>query len=123
MSTDESVVDRYVLRSANQVLQHIDNGRLAAELTEEIRSMVGDLTNAKMEGAKTPKGKVVVTLDFALEEGEIELRHDLKVTKPKLPRRRTLLWATPDNNLCARDPRQEQLPLRDVATMPNVRDA
>ena len=41
--------------------------------------------------------------------GQVELDSDLKVKKPKPVRGKTLMFATPDNNLQREDPRQRTL--------------
>ena len=41
--------------------------------------------------------------------GQVELDSDVKVRKPKPVRGKTLMFATPDNNLQREDPRQRTL--------------
>ena len=61
------------------------------------------------------KGSLSLEIAFELRDGVIEVVADFKAKAPKLARGRSIFWATPDNNLTKRNPRQPDLPFRDVS--------
>ena len=50
--------------------------------------------------------------------GALAVKADISITKPKGLPAESLLWATPDGNLTADDPRQVKLDLKSVAAEP-----
>ena len=59
-----------------------------------------------------------VMLNFRLDQDTVEVEANYKVKLPDQVRHRTILWATPDNKLTRSNPRQQQLPFRDVNETP-----
>jgi len=60
-----------------------------------------------------------LTLKIAVKPstaGALAVKADVSITKPKGLPPEALLWATPDGNLIAEDPRQNKLDLKPVAT-------
>lgn len=62
-----------------------------------------------------------LTLKIAVKPstaGALAVKADVSITKPKGLPPESLLWATPDGNLIAEDPRQTKLELRPVTPEP-----
>ena len=96
------------MRNFSTLLSSLEDGQLHSELSEAITEVVAAIQDHARDIGGKPK------IDFKMDSGMIEIISDLKVSKPKPVRSKTMLWATPDNNLTARNPKQHELPLRDV---------
>lgn len=104
-----------IVRTFSAFLGEVDEGRLQADLTNEMTDLVAAMSNHAAEFGGKPKGKIVITLDLKLDGGVFEVAGEVKTTKPKTARARSIFWATPENHLSRMNPRQQQLPLRDVS--------
>ena len=63
-----------------------------------------------------------LTLKIAVKPstaGALAVKAEVSITKPKGLPPESLLWATPEGNLMAEDPRQTKLELRDVTPAPS----
>lgn len=100
-------------RSFGVFLAELEDGRLHGDLSSALRDLVASLEEASARGGK-PRGKLSVTMNFALDDGIVECTADYAVKAPKLARGRSIFWVTPDNNLTRRNPAQADLPFRDV---------
>lgn len=94
-------------------LTELENGHFLRRINEALPEIVAALHD--FEGKAVPKGKLTITLDLSLQGDVIDVMPDLGVKVPKPPRNRTIFWATPENNLTRVDPRQGELPMRDIA--------
>lgn len=99
-----------ILRSFIQFLSSLEDGRLVGELTEQQREIVATLNNHRSEYGGKPKASISLNFEFVLDGATIEVRCKNELKLPKGERSRTVLWTTPDNNLCRDNPRQQQLP-------------
>lgn len=64
-------------------------------------------------------GKLTLKIDVKPSTaGAIAVKADVSITKPKGMPAESLLWATPENNLIAEDPKQKKLDLKVVASEP-----
>ncbi len=85
------------------------NGLTHDELTDSLNELVAAV-------AETEKGgKISIT--FAVKpngDGAVMVLDEVKVTKPKPTKGGSLFFITPENNLTRMDPKQPQLPLRDI---------
>lgn len=106
-------------RNLAAVLATLEDGRLHGDLSDASREMISTLHDVAANARGKAKGKITITLDYAVEDGVVELRADFTTKTPKLPRQKTVLFATPDNNLTRRDPKQPSLEFRDV-TVPRA---
>lgn len=97
-----------------EALGLLEDGQLAADLTEAHGDLLAALNNAVLDGARKAKGKLVLTLDYALEGGTVEINAAIKASAPKAPRARTILWTDDHHNLSRTNPRQRDM-FRDVA--------
>jgi hypothetical protein len=106
--------DPTTTRSFTQFLGEIEDGHLQNELTQTLQEVVGDLHNAAVNTGGKSSGTLTIKLSFKVDGGVIEVTPEVATKLPKVKRGRSIFWATPENNLTRRDPRQRDLPLRDV---------
>ncbi|NVM91122.1 hypothetical protein FHT32_004786 [Variovorax sp. SG517] len=91
-------------QSFQELLEALDYGALAEEATYELNELV----HACTETGKV--GEIVLAIKIKpVGAGQVELANELKVKKPKPVRGKTLMFATPDNNLQRENPRQQTL--------------
>ena len=90
-------------------LRTVEYGHLLDELTE-VQHEVVEAVN------KTGKqGQITIVLKYKQEtEGQIRIEADIKDKVPQQARGGTLFFLTPEGNLDQNDPRQSNLPLRNV---------
>ena len=103
------------IRSFSTLVAQLEDGALHQELTKEVIDLVANLQDHARDQGGKPKGKITLTIDLKYADGMFDVQSDFKIASPKATRRRTVLWATPDNNLSRANPRQQELPLRTVA--------
>jgi hypothetical protein len=102
-------------RSFSTLVSDLEDGHLHADLSREVQDIVGELNNAFANVGGKPKASLTLKLDFTLEDGGIiTIAADTKKVLPRTVRARTFMYATPENNLTRRNPRQPELPLHDV---------
>lgn len=87
------------------------------DLEEEATDALNDLVHATTETGKA--GELIIKIKMKPvggKAGQMEIDADVKTKLPAPTRGKTLLFATPDNNLQRTDPRQQTLDgVRDVA--------
>lgn len=110
---------RYEQRTLSAVLLQLENGETHSEATDMLRELMAALEEAQAQRGGKPKGKLTLEIEFKLEDGMVEATPTVKVSGPKLARRKTLFWLTPNNNLTLRNPAQRELGL-DVVKPPVV---
>ncbi len=113
--------DTATIRSFSQLMAVAEDGQLNSDLDTEVTDLVATLSDAAASRNGKAKGKLTVSIDFALDGGIITLSTDYTVKKPKCARARSAFWATSDNKLSRRNPRQPELPLRDVSAPAEIR--
>jgi hypothetical protein len=102
------------VRSFGTFVAEIEDGELHADLSRALQSLIAELHESRAVGQSRATGKLSVTFDFVLADGVVEVRADIASKTPKRPRGRSIFWVTPENNLTRRNPRQPDLPFRDV---------
>lgn len=102
-------------RTFAQFLAEAEDGELHADLSNQLRDIVAELTDAAANNGGKAAGLLTLKLGFACDGGVIEVKADYTVKLPKQRRAKSVFWATPENNLTRRNPRQAELPLRDVS--------
>lgn len=107
--------------SFNTFVSAQEDGQLHGDLTKAVREIVAALNNAVMEHGGVHTASLKVDFAFKIDGGAIEVKADTKATLPKEKRPRTIYWATGDNYLTRRNPKQIDLPFRDV-NAPATRD-
>lgn len=104
------------VRSAAVLLAQVDDGALNAEFSERLHETVQKLYEHAVETAKDAKGRVSLTLDLAVsEKGFVGLRGTVETKIPKRKASLSHFWISPGGNLTVENPRQQKLPLREVA--------
>jgi len=83
-----------------------------------VRDAVSCLHDVRRENGGKPKAKIVLILDLVLDGDSIDVTGEVKVTLPKVKKKRTVFYATPQNLLTRRNPKQGELPLRTVSNTP-----
>lgn len=106
--------DNSTCRTIGQFIQALNDGDFAGDASTELKDLVASLSNCAMENGGKAKGRLTLTFDFALDKGSLDVTADLAVKTPKLARGRSVFWATPDNFLTRRNPRQVEMELRTV---------
>ncbi|WP_423454335.1 hypothetical protein [Ottowia sp. VDI28] len=84
----------------------LEFGNLEAEATDALNDMVHACTETGKTGELTIKIKLK---PIGGKAGQVELDSDVKVKLPQPVRSKTLMFATPDNNLQRENPRQQTL--------------
>ncbi|MDR3438985.1 hypothetical protein [Telmatospirillum sp.] len=113
---NESPTGPHDIRAFSTLVSQLEDGQLHADLTTQIQDLVATLQDHAHEHGGKPAGKITLTIDMKYADGVFDVQADYKITAPKTARRRTVLWATPDNNLSRANPHQQELPLRSVDT-------
>ncbi|GBQ69752.1 hypothetical protein AA103196_2300 [Ameyamaea chiangmaiensis NBRC 103196] len=108
-----------IIRQFSQLVAVAEDGQLNDDLDQEVTDLVAILNDAAASRNGKAKGSITLKVDFALDGGIITISTDYAVKKPKVARARSAFWATPDNKLSRRNPKQHELPLRDVSTSSN----
>lgn len=96
-----------------EFLTQLENGHFMRKAGEELQTIVEALT--EYQGKKTPSGKLVLTFNLSYPGEVMEVTPDITAKVPKQPHGRNLFYPTPENNLSRTDPRQPDLPLRQVS--------
>lgn len=108
------MADGTELRTFGTFLGDVEDGELHGELTRAIREIVAELHNVAQDQGGAQKATLALGLVFKLDRGVIEVESTVKTALPKRRRGKSIFYATPDNLLTRRNPRQAELPLRDV---------
>ena len=89
-------------------LNHLRTGA-AKEASDKLAELVEAVRVCNKQGTLT------ITLKVKPEgDGIYGIEDDIKLKKPTLPRGKTILFGTPDNNLTTSDQSQQNLPLKAV---------
>lgn len=111
-------------RSFSTLVAGLEGGSIHDDLTRAVQDIVAELHDTRQNQGGKPKGRLVLSIEFKLDSDVIEAVTDVKVTLPKQVRGKTILYATPDNNLTPRNPKQQEFGFRDAnQTAPEVRVA
>lgn len=104
----------------NENIQHVrvenEHGDLLP-IMDAAGAKFSELVNAVTANSKGG----TLTLKIAVKPstaGALAVKAEVSITKPKGLPPESLLWATPEGNLMAEDPRQTKLELRDVTPTP-----
>lgn len=104
-----------ILQNFSAVLSAAEEGQLQTDLSDELRNIVAELHNLAVSNGGKPKGELTLKLTLQLDGGSFNVDATIATKLPKRQRIRSVMWATPDNNLTRANPRQQRLPLADVS--------
>lgn len=110
-SSDEA---RGILRTFPLLVSKLEEGMFGNECTDKMTDLVAALSDAVETNGGAPAGTMTVKFAFVLKDGAFEITASVATTAPKVKRRRTILYATPNNQLSIMHPRQTALDLREV---------
>lgn len=103
-------------RNFGVVLSEIDGGACIAELGEKLQEVVNATAEKAAATMRKASGELTIKLLLKTDEkGRVELGWD---AKPKLPapvRSKTMFYVTDGGNLSPTNPKQPNLPFREVA--------
>lgn len=103
-------------------LKKMDRGRFNDSLTEEMQDLVRQLHTLGEQGAKKPKGKIVVTILMTLDKKALFIDPEMKITAPKVVRGGTVMFPDGQGRLWPSDPDQmDAFPVESAA--PQARSA
>jgi hypothetical protein len=103
-------------RSFATFITQLEDGRLHHDLSTDLQDLAEFLIrHAHTYGGKA-KGKMQLSIELSTEEGEpFIIRSEMKVSKPKMSRPRSVMYADSANNLVPHNPRQlDMFGVRDV---------
>lgn len=109
MATEESTETTPERRPFAAIIQDQRNGGLHGELSDEMARLVEAVI------AHDKKGKLTITLSIESNgDGSVFVGDAYKVDVPQPDRPKSLFFTDARGNLSRRDPRQAELPLREV---------
>lgn len=114
----ESPHDPESLRSAATILENLSDGEVHHDFTEGVREAVARMHDVRRESGGKPRARITLQIDMTLDGDSIDVIGEVKLTLPKVKKKRTVFYATPSNLLTRRNPRQGELPLRTVSNTP-----
>ncbi|MCW4589703.1 hypothetical protein NO263_03815, partial [Gluconacetobacter entanii] len=103
--------ERGAATSFSQLVAQVEDGQFNHDAGNAIQDLVAAMSDAAMSKNGRSKGKIAITIGFELEGGVITTTTDFKVTKPRMARAKSVFWATPENHLTRRNPRQQEMEL------------
>lgn len=95
-----------VANTFDQFLAGLEDGQLNRELSEELQRLAGDMSNAAIDNGGKSKGKMTLTIDFALEGRIFTIASKHKVELPPGKRQKSVMWITEDLRFARSDPKQ-----------------
>lgn len=113
--------DPAAMRGFGQFVAEMEDGDLHADLTARMQALIEAMReDAAARGGKSA-GTMTVAFAFSMDGAEVEAKAEIAVKMPKPKRGRSIFWTTDDGHLTRRNPRQRDLPFRDV-NAPATRD-
>ncbi len=98
-----------VHRYFDQVVAHLEDGDLNADLSVALHEIVETLSTYVLNNGGKPKAKLTLTLDIKLEGGTFEIKPSITKVVPVVPRGTAYLWSTAENLLTPVNPKQMQM--------------
>ena len=113
---DVKIEEKYdVTRSFGTFMPHVDDGAFDVECTQQLTELLSALEEQALSTCREKSGSITVKLAFTVDEkGHATVHGDVGIKKPKPKRGGSHLWLL-KGKLSARNPRQVELPLRDVS--------
>lgn len=108
-----------VAKSFSSFLQTIGQGELHHRLTEALQELNAAMNQHVQDFGGSPKGKIVLTIDFQLKKGVFDILGNFSTKKPKWPGTGTVMWSTQGNNFTTEHPSQINMFPRKVGDVPH----
>lgn len=106
--------EQFKLRTFANALMVMEDGQFNEDLTEAQKEVIHAMNDAvALRGGKA-KGSLTIKIEFELEDGIINAKTAFTVSKPKVPRSKSIFWTTKDGLLTTANPRQRMLPFGQV---------
>lgn len=102
-------------RTFAQFIADAEDGRFVPHASDRMTEMLAKTEEVAGLNGGTAKCKMVVTFEFKMEGGVVETTAEITTKVPKLKRGKSVWWLTPEGNLTRSNPKQSELPLRDVS--------
>ena len=96
------------------LLDTLEDGQLRVDLEKALAEIIVAMNQKVQDHGGVATAALGIALKFKLDSGAVEVEADFKAKLPEQQRHRTILWTTADNKLTKANPRQQQLPFRDV---------
>lgn len=94
---------------------------LNGETYDDLTLQLGEVVKAVIETGKS--GSITLTLKIAANgKGAVTINDDVKIKIPEPPRAQTMFFATTSGSLLRTDPRQHEMPLREVSDKADTRE-
>ncbi|WCT73948.1 hypothetical protein PQ455_01565 [Sphingomonas naphthae] len=90
-------------------IRMLEDGEFNREMTEEMRTFASDLANAAIISGGKAKGKLTISLDFALDGRVTEIASKYKFDVPTPKRPKSIMWQTEDGRFTPNNPHQGNL--------------
>lgn len=94
--------------SAGAFVDFLEDGEFSRELYEQMRELGRDM-RAVAERVGKSKGKLKVTFDLECQDGQFKIGAKYDVTRPELPRPRSVAWLDAHDNFSRFPPNQHQM--------------
>lgn len=105
-------------RMFSHFIQMLESGEFNAHLTEQLQEINAEMNNHVLNHGGATKAKLTIEIDFTLKDQIFEIVAASKTKMPKVRRKRTVAWSTPDNNFSPSNPRQMSM-FNDVKSIEN----
>lgn len=92
-------------------LASMDYGVTAEEISGALAELVQAVRDTGKQGFVSLK---LAVKPESINAGQVSITPDITVKAPQIPRDKSLMFMTPDNNLVREDPRQKRLELESV---------
>ena len=98
-------------------------GALDEEATAEMQELVKEMTRIAETSGGKPKGKLVLTVNFSLDRGVMDVDAKVTIARPARVRARTIMYPQRDGSLSKEDESQGRLFAGEVKDgIPNASD-
>lgn len=125
MAAEKTNLEKEGARAFGVFLNELHSGSVQIECTEEFHKMLQRLeVVAGLRGTKG-EAKGVFTLKITVKahaNGTAQVKSDVEFKAPKPDRDEDMFWLTRGSNLTRKNPKQQELPLRDVSAPENRSD-
>jgi hypothetical protein len=96
-------------RTAGNLIDMLEDGGLSADFYEQLKKLGRDMEMHSNQTQAKCKGKVTLTLDLERDGEAFQIRGNVKVKAPELPRRRSIAWQTESGDFSRFPPNQTQM--------------